>query len=223
MFWHIFDIYVQTHIQYAWSFRWKRSLIHFGDISGFLVCPSSTYFPVFHREINGPSTRCQKKLLSFAATSNFHSVQKSNRVLKRKRLVTRSGKTDEKYGLWWKTNRCMFYCHEKCRKSRCGIPYNIVLNILKSIFSQRNLMVLVFSFFFLFFLALIHVILTVTLASCLETRTTELMEISFLYEEQKILYHDPCLNQKASLGVRRSKILKTVIQNFSGPWACVGH
>lgn len=153
MFWHIFDIYVQTHIQYAWSFRWKRSLIHFGDISGFLVCPSSTYFPVFHREINGPSTRCQKKLLSFAATSNFHSVQKSNRVLKRKRLVTRSGKTDEKYGLWWKTNRCMFYCHEKCRKSRCGIPYNIVLNILKSIFSQRNLMVLVFSFFFLFFLS----------------------------------------------------------------------
>ena len=84
-----------------------------------------------------------KKLPSFAITSNFHSEQKSKWVLKGKCLVTRSNKTDEKYGLWWKTNRCMFYWHDKCGKTRCGIPYNIILNVLKYIFLQR-------SFFFFF-------------------------------------------------------------------------
>jgi hypothetical protein len=45
-----------------WKYFWLYSL-------------SLQYIPVFHREINGSSTRCQKKLLSFAVTSNFHSVK----------------------------------------------------------------------------------------------------------------------------------------------------
>lgn len=109
------------------------------------------YFSIFHKAINGSYMRCQKKLPSFAITSNFHSVQKSKWVLKGKCLVTRSGKTDEKYDLWWKTSRCMFYWHDKCGKTRCGIPYNIILNVLKYIFPLKEPLFFFFQFLFLSF------------------------------------------------------------------------
>lgn len=128
---------MQTHIQYVWPQRWKREASHI--LETFLALLFARPIrPVFHREINGSSTRCQKKLLSSAVTSNFHSVKKSKWVLKRKCLVTRSGKTDEKYGLWWKSNRCMLYWYDKCRKTRCGIPYNTMLNVLKHIFPPKK-------------------------------------------------------------------------------------
>lgn len=113
----------------------REVLYTFGNISDSPVCSSST--SLCSTEINGSSTRCQKKLFSFVATSNLHSVEKSKWVLKRKYPMTRSGMTDEKYGLWWKTNRCMLYWCHKCRKTRCGIPYNIVLNVLKYIFPKE--------------------------------------------------------------------------------------
>ena len=114
----------------------------------------------------------KKKLPSFAITSNFHSEQKSKWVLKGKCLVTRSNKTDEKYGLWWKTNRCMFYWHDKCGKTRCGIPYNIILNVLKYIFLQIS---------FFFFFSLLFSILMATSASLLGTTTEEFAEIQVCF------------------------------------------
>lgn len=79
----------------------------------------------------------------------------------------------------------MLYWYDKCRKTRCGIPYNTMLNALKYIFPQRSFMVFFLSFFSP--LALILVILTVALASLIRTRTKELMEILFLHKKNKIL------------------------------------
>lgn len=42
----------------------------------------------------------------------------------------------------------MLYWYDKCRKTRCGIPYNTMLNALKYIFPQRSFMVFFLSFFF---------------------------------------------------------------------------
>lgn len=155
--------------------RGDRNLYIRTNTSYPLLLPSNT-FPIFHKEINGSYTRCQKKLPPFAITSNFYSVQKSKWVLKGKCLATRSNKTDEKYGLWWKTNRCMFYWYDKCGKTRCGIPYNIILNVLKYIFPQRSF------FFFFFSLAPILVILIATSTSLLGTRMKEFVEVPFFIE-----------------------------------------
>ena len=98
----------------------------------------------------------------------------------------------------------MFYWHDKCGKTRCGIPYNIILNVLKYIFLQRSF------FFFFFFFSLLFSILMATSASLLGTTTEEFAEIQFCFvffqEMYRILHHNTCSSEEVCvLGVKRQR------------------
>ena len=142
-------------------------------------------------------TQNVQKKIAFLCNHFQLPLRTKIRVLKGKCLMTRSNKTEEKYGLWWKTNRCMFYRHDKCGKTRCGIPYNILLNALKYIFLQRS--------FFFPHSSSYHPM--ATSASLLGTRTKEFAEIQLFFQEMyRILHHNTCSSEEVcALSMKRQR------------------